>query len=53
MRGRKDTHGREFIDEANKRVTTACCMRIANECWQRNNDDGDEDATDYIFIEDS
>ena len=30
-------------------------MIIANECWQRNNDDGDEDedATDDIFIGDS
>lgn len=53
VRGRKDAHGREFIDEANKRVATACCMRTANEYWQRNNDDGDEDATDDIFIGDS
>ena len=28
--GRKDIHCREFGDEANKRVTTACCIRVAD-----------------------
>ena len=53
VRGQKDTHGREFIDQANKRVTTACCIRVADGYCQWNNGGGVENVTEYIFIGDS
>ena len=53
QRSKNDTHGREFSTESMKRVTTACCMRIANACYQRTNNDGNENATNDIFIGDS
>ena len=53
QRSKDDLHGREFFNESKKRVTTACCMRIANECYQRRNKNGSDTATDDIFIGDS
>ena len=53
QRSKNDTHGREFSTESMKRVTTTCCMRIANACYQQRNNNGNENATSEIFMGDS
>ena len=52
QRSRTDTCGRKFQDLV-KRVTTACCMRMVDDSWQREPMSDDVEVEEDVFVGDS